>query len=227
MEKAKAIIFGLILIIIGVILGLNSLEITNINIFFDGWWTLFIIIPCFIGLLNDKEKTGSLIGLCIGICLLLASLDVINFDLIWKLLLPIILVIIGLSVIFKDTFDKEIKRLTKNTDKSYTATFSEQVANFDDETFNGCELNAIFGGVKCHLEKANIKEDSLITACSIFGGIKIHVKDNVKVKVTSTSIFGGVDNKHKNPTDDKAKTIYVKATCIFGGVDIKWVPYKK
>ena len=83
MEKAKAIIFGLILIIIGVILGLNSLEITNINIFFDGWWTLFIIIPCFIGLLNDKEKTGSLIGLCIGICLLLASLDVINFDLIW------------------------------------------------------------------------------------------------------------------------------------------------
>ena len=37
----------------GVIFGLNALEITDINIFFDGWWTLFIIVPCFIGLFKD------------------------------------------------------------------------------------------------------------------------------------------------------------------------------
>ena len=61
MKKLKNIIFGILLIAIGLILGLNALEITNINIFFDGWWTLIIIIPCFIDLLDGKDKTGNII----------------------------------------------------------------------------------------------------------------------------------------------------------------------
>lgn len=49
---------------------------------------------------------------------------------IWKLALPAVLIIIGLSFIFKDTFDKkvseEIKKLNekKNTNNEYCATFS-------------------------------------------------------------------------------------------------------
>ena len=49
MKKFGNVLWGIILIIIGLIIGGNALGITNINIFFDGWWTLFIIIPCFIG----------------------------------------------------------------------------------------------------------------------------------------------------------------------------------
>ena len=56
MKSFKNIIWGLILITIGVIWGLNALEITKINIFFDGWWTLFIIIPCLANLFKDTEK---------------------------------------------------------------------------------------------------------------------------------------------------------------------------
>ena len=49
------ILWGICFIIIGIIIGTNSFGLTNINIFFDGWWTLFIIVPCFIGLFNKKE----------------------------------------------------------------------------------------------------------------------------------------------------------------------------
>ena len=72
MEKFGNVLWGIVLIAIGLIVGGNALGITNINIFFDGWWTLFIIIPCFIGLFKDNEKTVNLIGLLIGIALLLA-----------------------------------------------------------------------------------------------------------------------------------------------------------
>ncbi len=48
MKNLESIVIGLILIAIGVIIGLNTLNITDINIFFDGWWTLFIIIPSII-----------------------------------------------------------------------------------------------------------------------------------------------------------------------------------
>ena len=53
MKKVGNILWGIVLIIIGLIIGGNALGIVNINIFFDGWWTLFIIIPCFIGLFKD------------------------------------------------------------------------------------------------------------------------------------------------------------------------------
>ena len=61
MKKFGNVLWGIVLIIIGLIIGGNALGIVNINIFFDGWWTLFIIIPCFIGLFKDDEKTGNLI----------------------------------------------------------------------------------------------------------------------------------------------------------------------
>ena len=59
MKKFGNVLWGIVLIIIGLIIGGNVLGITSINIFFDGWWTLFIIIPCFIGLFKDDEKTGN------------------------------------------------------------------------------------------------------------------------------------------------------------------------
>ena len=85
MKKIGNILWGVVLIIIGLIIGGNALGITHINIFFNGWWTLFIIIPCFIGLFRENEKTGSLIGLLIGVILLLGCQNLLDFDLILKL----------------------------------------------------------------------------------------------------------------------------------------------
>ena len=64
MKNFNKILWGIVLITIGVMIGLNILGLTDINFFFRGWWTLFIIIiPCLIGLFNDEEegKTGNLI----------------------------------------------------------------------------------------------------------------------------------------------------------------------
>lgn len=226
MNNIKNILWGIILVIIGVIIGLNTIGITDIDIFFDGWWTLVIIVPCFIGLFTNKDKTGNIIGLLVGIILLLGMQNIIDFNLIWKLLLPSIIVIIGLSLIFKNTFNSkinnEIKKLNnKNTkDNEYCATFSGQRIDFPNEEFKGATLNSVFGSITCDLREAKIKEDVVINASSVFGGIDIIVPDDVNIKIKSNSIFGGVNNKKKN-NEDKKYTIYVNASCLFGGVDIK------
>lgn len=220
MKKISNVLWGMVFIAIGLILGLNALDLTNINLFFDGWWTLFIIVPCFIGLFNDNEKTGSIIGLVIGVVLLLCSQNLLEFSLVWKLILPFIFIMIGLSFIFRGSISKEIKKLKKNDNKIYYATFSGQRLDFTNEKFEGCELNAVFGGITCDLRNAKLESDIVITASSLFGGIDIYVPNNVKVKVSSTSIFGGVDNKCKKNENEKT-TVYIEATCIFGGVDIK------
>lgn len=225
MNKISNILWGIVFVVMGVLFGLNALEITNINIFFDGWWTLFIIVPCFIGLFKEEEKTGDLIGLIIGICLLLGCLDLISFALVWKLLIPTVLVMIGLSFIFKDVFHdkvkKEIKKLNKNDSKEYCAVFAGQDVDFSGEEFTGCSLSAVFGGVKCDLRKAKIKEDVVINASAIFGGITILVPEDIQVKISSTPIFGGVSDERKNKNDNSKVIIYINATSMFGGVEIK------
>ena len=227
MKKIGNILWGIVLIVIGLIIGGNALGITNINIFFDGWWTMFIIIPCFIGLFKDREKTGNLIGLLIGVALLLACQDVLDFDFVWKLAFPAILVAIGLSVIFKDTLggkvSSEIKKLNENRngEKSYCATFSGQNVNFDGEKFTGADLTAVFGGVKCDLRKAIIESDVVINANSTFGGIEIFVPADVNIKIKSTSIFGGVENKSNAKPIENSHTIYINGAAVFGGVEIK------
>ena len=227
MKNLSRILWGIVLIFIGVIWGLNRTGVADINIFFDGWWTLFIIIPCFIGLFKENEKTGNFIGLLIGVALLLACQNIIDFHLIWKLAFPTILVIIGVSLIFKDTIggkvNSEIKKLNekRNGENGYCATFAGQNVNFDGQNFTGADLTAVFGGLKCDLRNAIIDSDVVINASSTFGGIEIYVPSNVKIKIKSTSLFGGVSNKANTKTDENSHTIYINGTAVFGGVEIK------
>ena len=225
MNNFKNVLWGIILVVLGVIIGTNSLGLTNIDLLFDGWWTLFIIVPCFIGLFTNSEKTGNIIGILIGVALFLGINDIIDFDKIWTLLLPLVIVVLGLSLIFKDTFNskvsKEIKKINKenNKDNDYFTAFSGQNIDLNNEDFKGADLTAIFGGLKLDLRKANIDKDVVINASSIFGGIDILIPNDVNVKVKSTSLFGGVTNKKSN--NDNQKTIYINALCMFGGVEIK------
>ena len=233
MRNTENILWGLVLIFLGIVIGGNALGLIHINIFFDGWWTLFIIVPCFIGLFKDQDKTGNIIGLALGIALLLGCQNIIDFSMIWRLAFPAILVIIGLSMIFKDTFNAkisaEIKRLNvnHNNENSYCATFAGQDVNFNGETFTGADLTAVFGGLKCDLRKAIIKEDVVINASSIFGGIELYVPQNVKIKIKSTPIFGGIENKAKTEATENSPVIYINGTTIFGGIEIKWQPPKE
>ena len=227
MKKISKILWGIALILVGVIFALNAFGITHIELFFDGWWTLFIIVPCFIGLFSEREKTGNIIGLFVGVFLLLCCQNVLEFDVLWRLAIPGIIVIIGIKLIFGAVFgDKAIKLLESSKHsgeniKTGCATLAGQDLNFGGEEFNGAELTAVFGGGKCDLRNAVIENHCAITASSIFGGITVFVPDNVNVKINSNSIFGGVSEKNHRPTVQGAVTIYINATCMFGGVEIK------
>ncbi len=245
MNKVSTWLWGLVLVIIGVIWGLNATGLAQIDIFFPGWWTLFIIIPCFIGLFNkDESKTGDIIGLVIGFCLLFASLGWFNFRMVWALIMPLILVAIGLSMMFqgvlKSKVEKTIKNRRKNSQgdvkgekKEYWATFSSMNLKFRDEKVSDMRLESVFGGLKCNLDGAIIEEDLLIETSSVFGSVALVVPEEVKVEVVSTNIFGGVSDKRKKhhsskeQTEEekdkarKTRTIFVNANCLFGGLEIR------
>ena len=205
MKKIENTVIGLILIIIGVIIGLNAFHITNIDLFFDGWWTLFIIVPCFFGLFKDQDKTGNIIGLIVGIYLLLYCQGLINFQFAWKLVVPVIFVLIGLKMIFKDTFNK--KKPRQNI--------------YDNQLYIGGNYDVTFNGLILDLSKAYLNEKTNITISTLFGGVDLYLPDDVNIQIQSSNFLGGVDLHKRENKIENTKVIYLNARCIFGGINIK------
>lgn len=222
MKKVSSILWGIVLIALGLIFGLNALGITDINIFFEGWWTLIIIIPSLISLIQGKSRTWSVIWLIVGIVLLLCARDILSFELVRKLIIPIILVIVGLSLIFKDYFTKKVEEKIKTeVESDYCSTFSSQKVRYENKEFKGANVDAVFGSIDLDLANATVSADQVINASSIFGGIEITIPENINIKTKSTSIFGGVNNKAKRSFNENLPTIYINGFCMFGGVTVK------
>ncbi|MBE6618269.1 MAG: hypothetical protein E7626_00630 [Ruminococcaceae bacterium] len=224
MKKVSKILWGILLVALGVIFALNALDITNIDIFFDGWWTLFIIVPCVIGVITEHDKIGNAVGIVIGVVLLLCSRDILSFSLFWKLIVPVIIVGAGLKLLVSGIIgNKAGEMLGKMKEKGANpkvgcAVFSGCEMVCDGEVFDGAELVSVFGGVDCNLKNAIIEKDCAIRVTAVFGGVDIILPANVNVKVDSTCIFGGISNKIA-PVKD-APTVYISGICIFGGADV-------
>lgn len=224
MKKYKNIVYGIMLILLGIIIALISLGIIHTNLFFKGWWTLVIIIPSIIGLLFEDDKLGNLISLIIGILLLLGVRNIIDYKILLKLFVPILLVTVGLSLILKNILEskktlqiKELNKVKDNT-KDIFATLSNENKKIIGE-FKGISIDAVFSNVELDLREAEIKKDQVINVSAIFSGVTILTNNNIKVIVKSDSLFGGVSNHIEEK--DEAKAIYINASCLFGGVEIK------
>ena len=224
MKKYKNIVYGIMLILLGIIIALISLDIIHTNFFFKGWWTLVIIIPSIIGLLFEDDKLGNIISLIIGILLLLGVRNIIDYKILLKLFVPILLVTVGLSLILKNILEskktlqiKELNKVKDNT-KDIFATLSNENKKIIGE-FKGISIDAVFSNVELDLREAEITKDQVINVSAIFSGVTILTNNNIKVIVKSDSLFGGVSNHIEEK--DEAQAIYINASCLFGGVEIK------
>ena len=229
MKQLKPIIWGIAIVALGIIFGGNAIGLFNIDIFFDGWWTLFIIVPGIVSFFTDKNKISSLVIIGIGIILLLAARDVFSYDVAWKVILAVVLVAIGLGIIIRSIFhtnsDKEIGKKIEDLENgkimdSQTAIFSGNERTYNNEIFQGSNITAVFGGVDLNLKNAKFEKDTVVKAFCAFGGIDITIPEDIQIKVKSGFIFGGIDDERKEVTTKGKHTIYIDAAGAFGGVSI-------
>lgn len=232
-NKIGNIVIGIVFVLVGFCFFGNVFFDWHFNIFFDGWWTLFIIVPCVISLIRHGFRSGALIGLGVGVVLFLSAQDFFDRHDLWKLLFPVILVAIGVTIIFgsRGNGDNNSVMSTRGFTKTanmangekadVTAIFSSTNRNFGGMDFYGAEIAGIFGGATLDLRGAVIRGDCMIEATAVFGGVDIFLPENINVRVNSTPIFGGVSNKATSPDVPDAPTLYIEATAVFGGVDLK------
>jgi predicted membrane protein len=222
-KKMANILLGLILIGVGVAYAGNVLELWRFSISFDGWWTLFIIVPCIFSILREGFKFINLTGVSIGVVFLLTEQDIIKNDLGYKLVIPIVIIALGLSIIFKRTFNvpENFNAATNIKGNDFYAILGGNSPNFHNAEFRGANCYAILGGIEMHLNQAIIKENCVINVTSVLGGTDIYLPTNVKIVLNSTPILGGVENKFISSNDPNAPTVLINAVSVLGGTEIK------
>lgn len=221
--------FSVLLIIFGVILLLD-----NLNIFYFEWvwdyWPLLLIGVGLYRLYNSgfRDIYASGLFIIIGLLLFLVKTDVMDFNDIWQFW-PLILILIGSRIIYNKSILTKESRENRNTitdDRiDHVAIFGGKEKKVTSNNFKGGNIMAVFGGVDLYLGNAKLSGgDNILDILVMFGGTEIYVPADWKIITKGFPIFGGFQDSRKNPPDGESTSqnvLIVKGLVLFGGLEIK------
>lgn len=221
-KRVGSILWGIVFIVVGVGLVGDIAGAWEFQPFFAGWWTLFMIVPAFISLIQNGIRISNTIWLLIGLALLACCRGLIEWSLLATLFVPVIFIVIGLIMVMRNLIHLGNRRVQVPSDKkkSESVVFSGKKLIVEDE-FYGMDCDAVFGGITLDLRGATITQNISIDALAVFGGVDILLPANVQVKLSDTSLFGGCSNHYHSYSGENIPVVYINATALFGGVEVK------
>lgn len=217
---------GAILIILGGLFLLNSLEIFDFRFsrIFISWPFFFFIIGLYILFNTEKKILGAIFSGLGGLFLLPRIFSWIHID--WSVVFPILLIAVGLYIILHRRKNLELRRgQIKEDTFDDISIFGGGDKIVTSKNFKGGNITAIFGGSEINMTSCELAEGiNTIDIFAMFGGTTIIVPKNWNVVVSVTSILGGFSNKGiKDPTVeiDTSRSLVIKGLVIFGGGEVK------
>jgi predicted membrane protein len=222
---------GLIIIIIGSLFLLYSLDYIDFNIahIFFSWPFLMFVVGLLI-IINSHNKLFGLILLAIGTIFLIPRIfpDIeINHGVIF----PVLIILLGIYIISKHRITSRgvsgsfNEAFIKKDTIDDVAVFGGGEKVFSSDNFKGGNITSIFGGSELDLTGCKLAEgENIIDALLIFGGTEITVPNDWNVISNMTPIFGGFSNKIRrdpNMPIDTSRTLVIKGLAIFGGGEVK------
>ncbi|HYG38250.1 MAG TPA: DUF5668 domain-containing protein [Cytophagales bacterium] len=221
------ILKGLFLVIIGIVLLLNQLDL--VPRFFPHFvfsWPMILIGVGIILLLTKPNKTGGLIVLTVGI-LFLISVNYPPFNPFeyW----PIFIILVGIAIMFGK---KKGRREDNREEEPINQKEMDEVAIFSggeriitSNEFSGGNVTTVFGGTEVNLLHSRLAPGkNVIEVFSMFGGATFYVPSDWKVRVEVIAIFGGFADKRMTAPEgypNADRELVIKGFVIFGGGEIK------
>jgi len=247
-QKSSKALVGLVLLGLGFILLLRTLDIFFIPSWIFSWPVFLILIGVFIGSRQGYDRPSAFMPLAIG-ALFLSNKIIPDMEL-SRFFWPFLIIGLGTWLVFgrknklrAEDFTSWDKRVEpENNDTNFTGETTERPAfepltedriesvsvfggvkkNIVSKNFQGGEIVNFFGGCEINLMQADIKGRAKIEVVQVFGGTKIIVPANWTIHSEMVAVFGGIEDKRPpqlNVIPDKI--LVIEGTSIFGGIDIK------
>ncbi len=224
----KRVLLGSILIGLGGLFFLNSLDIFNFNfgrVIFS-WPFFFIVIGMYLTLNTSRKMLGGILAGLGFVFILPRIFPTIDYD--GSVVLAIFLIAIGSYIILnqkkKTEETNELGQITKDVIDD-VAIFGGGTKVVTSDSFRGGNITAVFGGSEIILKGSKLAEGTnSIDILAVFGGTTIVVPSDWNIIMNVTSIFGGFSNKSiKDPSRniDTSRTLIIKGLVVFGGGELK------
>ena len=237
----KRLYFGIILIVLGVILILERLNLIPESMadLLISWQMLLVGIGI-LSLIGGNRTAGTIL-IIIGGTFMIPELITVPHE-IRQIYFPLILVAIGVSILFRQRDHHKFRIGTvpeENIADRKSADSYNSFNTFDDfvifggreifvnsQALAGGKATSIFGGIEFDLRKANLQPGGAIIDCvSVFGGCGFKIPMDWNVRNEVTTIFGAFTDKRGDTYSEKyydpSKTIVIKGVSIFGGIEVK------
>jgi predicted membrane protein len=215
-------IFGLGILLFGVLLTLDNLNVVDIG----DYWRFWPVLLIGLGLSHlfgrgESRKIGwGLFWIFVGGIFLLDTFGYVGFD-IWDLW-PVALVFAGGNLLWNSLRTRRSTPSGINADSlDATAILGGVARRVSSKNFRGGQATAVLGGCELDLRDAVISESPAeIEVFTFWGGIDIRVPQEWDIQVKSSAILGGFEDKTSS-IGDGSQVLVIRGTAFMAGVEIK------
>ena len=217
------LMFGLLIILVGVVFTLDNLDIADARRFVR-YWPVGLIAIGLAKLWQVQHGYGSALGgvlfVISGGWMLLDNLNVIDVSFVdfW----PVLLIAAGSIIVWQGIRGRRHPLPGPGDDTiNAIAVLSGVNRGINSNAFRGGELTAFMGGCEIDLRQAAINGEAVIDVFAMWGGIEIRVPENWTVIGRVTPVMGGFDDTTRPPQGASAHKLVVRGVVLMGGVEVK------
>lgn len=240
------IVLGLAVIVTGLFFLLANLGLIDVDFTVHLWPSLLIVFGI-LKIMQTRSTRGYLVGaglMLTGGVLLLNAMGVFHFE--WHTLWPILLILLGVSVIFRSPGGRRMRRRASRGESAaggvptlpyafdkpratrdgeegvvdITSVLGGHSSRLDVPFFRGGDITAIMGGCELDLRRCSIEGEAVLNVFSLCGGISLKVPPDWSVVLQGVPILGGFEAKTIAPPDG-AKRLLVRGYSILGGLEVR------
>lgn len=214
-QQNRKAILGLVLVLVGAFFLLNNLGVLpRLPWWAYEWYSILIGIGIVVTAAGNRSTGIVLMG--IGAAFLIQ--DIYYFR--WRDFWPVILIVIGLSFIFRHKKSASNQTFDDNYFEALNI-FGGGNQRVVSSQLEGGKTTTIFGGTEIDLRESKPVDGAVIEIFTAFGGVEFLVPADWKIKNESHVILGGFEDKRQTEITDNSPQVIVRGTVIFGGGELK------
>ena len=216
------IVFGLILVAVGGIFLLHNLGFH----YFEQFWNLWPLALIALGLAKSfggraDERTFGWVMMFLGVVFL--ARYTFGFDIRMRHWWPMILVIIGVSIIMRAIQGPKPPRAV--LDGSSTVSERALIGGINrknsSQSFQGGELTAVMGGCEIDLREARMAGPEAVIDCfTMWGAIVLQIPPDWAVDPRVSVFAAGFEDKTRPPVQPAGRLI-IRGTAVMAGIEVK------
>ena len=222
------LVFGLFVMGLGIILGLDSLGIADAGYILRFWPAGLILLGVTVASRPEPHsRFWGFFWIIVGSWLLLRSIGVIRVGF-WQLFWPTMLILVGGNIILKTLrHSGHLSSIENKGNERLFAIMSENRRRYDGKPFDGAYMTAFMGGCVLDLRRAIVPpgETRVVEVFGIMVGHDIKVPQDWNVTLDVTPIMGDVKDKRvpavtPPPLAGAPPTLLVRGSVVMGEVKV-------